>query len=239
MKIFYRISDQGYDKKKPEYVCRKLDVFQKFYTLFHKYEIYVVADNVSDETYNFVLQYINKDKIFRTQLSHAEAFMYAVNYSLNNFDMNEIVYFAEDDYLYTEDADKIIIEGLEVGDYSSGYDHPDKYINFNEGGDNPFIKNGGEETRVMLTKSRHWKITNSCCMTFAVRLKTLKEDLPIIQKYCSGKHTLSFPMFIELIRVNNRNVVSCIPAVSTHGETKYLSPLIDWEKQFYKIQNLK
>lgn len=32
MKIFYRISDQGYDKKKPEYVCRKFDVFQKFYT---------------------------------------------------------------------------------------------------------------------------------------------------------------------------------------------------------------
>jgi len=234
MKVFYRISDGGYNKIKPDYVCKKLDVFERFYKIFNKYEIYVVADNVCEETYQFLLKYINKDKLFRTQLSNAEAFMYAVNYSLQNFDINEIVYFAEDDYLYTEHADKIILEGLEVGDYSSGYDHPDKYKNHSDGGPNPFIKDGGEITRVMLTQNTHWKITNSCCMTFAVKLKTIKEDILIIQKYCGGKHPHDFEMFIELNKKNKRKVVSSIPGVSTHGETEWLSPLIDWEKEFYK-----
>ena len=35
---------------------------------------------------------------------------------------------------------------------------------------------------------------------------------------------------------HKRKVVSCIPAVSTHGETEWLSPLIDWEKEFYKYK---
>ena len=35
--------------------------------------------------------------------------MYIVNYSLQNFDINEIVYFAEDNYLYKENTDKIIL----------------------------------------------------------------------------------------------------------------------------------
>jgi hypothetical protein len=53
MKVFYRISDGGYNKIKPEYVCKKLDVFERFYKIFNKYDIYVIADNVCDETYNF------------------------------------------------------------------------------------------------------------------------------------------------------------------------------------------
>ena len=95
---------------------------------------------------------------------------YAVNYALKTFDLHEVVYFAEDDYIYKKNAPTIILEGLQVGDYSSGYDHPDKYINKKDGGPNPFIEDGGELTRVLLTKSSHWKLTNSCCMTFAVKL---------------------------------------------------------------------
>ena len=234
MKIIYRISDGGFSKIKPYYVCNKLEVFERFYNVFKDNDIYVIADNVCDETYNFLLKYIKNDRVFRTQLSNGESFMYAINYCLNNFDIDDIVYFAEDDYLYTENADKIILEGLEVGDYSSGYDHPDKYINHSEGGPNPFIKDGGEITRVMITKNRHWKITNSCCMTFAVKMKTFKEDSIIIKKFSSGKIKNSFQMFLALNKENKRKVVSCIPAVSTHGETAFLSPFIDWEKEFYK-----
>jgi transaldolase len=40
-------------------------------------------------------------------------------------------------------------EGLDISDYVSGYDHPDKYIDSDQGGDNPFIKDGGEITRVL------------------------------------------------------------------------------------------
>jgi len=62
--------------------------------------------------------------------------MYSVEFAIRNFDENEKIYFSEDDYLYTREAPKIIEEGLTISDYSSGYDHPDKYVNRNEGGSN-------------------------------------------------------------------------------------------------------
>jgi len=159
--------------------------------------------------------------------------MYAVDYACSSFSEDEKIYFAEDDYIYTRRAPQIIEEGLSIGDYSSGYDHPDKYINHAEGGPNPFISEGGELTRVLVTENSHWKITNSCCMTFAVTIKTIKEDYDIIHKNCSGSHPYDFQMFCDLCKYKNRKVVSCIPGVSTHGETQWLSKFIDWEKEFY------
>jgi hypothetical protein len=236
MKIIYRISDGSYNKIKPHYVNNKIDVFKHFLKIFNGYDIYVIADNVKDDTYNSLCE-IKKDinhnvTIFRTNLSNAGAFMYAVNYSLNNFSDNEKVYFAEDDYIYKKNAPIIIEEGLDIADYSSGYDHPDKYVNHSEGGPNPFIKNGGENTIVKITKNSHWKITNSCCMTFATKVKTIKQDLKYYEKHCSGTHPGDFHMFLDLAEFHNRQLVSCIPGVSTHGEFSYLSPFINWEQEF-------
>jgi hypothetical protein len=39
-------------------------------------------------------------------------------------------------------------------------------------------------------------------------------------------------MCCDLYKLKGRRLVSCIPAVSTHGETQYLSKFIDWEKEF-------
>jgi len=229
MKILYRISDGGNKKNKPSYVTKR-DCFIHFLKIFQGYDIYVFADNISAETYNFLVERISTDKIIQTSLNNGLSFMFAYQFALKHFNNEEKVYFAEDDYIYTENAPKIIEEGLDIADYSSGYDHPDKYINTNEGGCNPFISNGGELTRVITTKSRHWKFTNSCCMTFASKVKTLKEDLLIFRKYCLTKSVFDFPIFSDL-RKKGRKLASCIPAVSTHGETEWLSKFIDWENQ--------
>ena len=58
------------------------------------------------------------------------------------------------------------------------------------------ISEGGETTRVLITNNHHWKLTNSCCMTFATTVKVLKEDFGIYQKYCSGKHPYDFTPFL-------------------------------------------
>ena len=231
MKILYRISDSGYNKLKPNYVTKK-GVLLHFLKIFKGYDIYVFADNVSEETYDFLQKHIDSTKLIRTFLSNGQSFMYLVNFARNTFPDDEKIYFAEDDYIYTKRAPKIIEEGLSIAHYSSGYDHPDKYINHNEGGPNPFISEGGELTRVLITDNSHWKLTNSCCMTFAVSVKTIKEDYKIIEKHCSGTHPHDFNMFCDLIK-SNRKLVSCIPAVSTHGEIQWLSKFIDWEKEFY------
>jgi hypothetical protein len=236
MKVIYRISDGGYNKIKPHYVTKR-GIFQHFMKTFQGFDIYVVADNVSDDTYSFLCYYLDASKIFRTSLSNAGAFMYSVEFAIQNFQDDEKVYFAEDDYVYRENAPQIIEEGLDIGDYSSAYDHPDKYINHCEGGPNPFIANGGETTIVKITRSSHWKITNSCCMTFAVKLRTLKNDIEIFKRYCSTTHPYDFEIFTDLRNFHNRTIVSCIPGVSTHGEIQWLSPFIDWEKEFLRTNS--
>ena len=234
MKIIYRISDGGYNKIKPEYVTKK-GCFLHFMKIFSSMidNIYVVADNVSDDTYNFLCKYLNPERIIRTQLNNAQSFLFSVNFAINNFHYDEEkVYFAEDDYLYTQEAPYVLEEGLDISDYCSGYDHPDKYINSDEGGANPFIQCGGECTRVVISRNRHWKITNSFCMTFGTKIKFLKKDLDIFLKYCSGYHPHDFHICLDLKNLNGRRLLSSIPAVSTHGETQWLSPFIDWKKQF-------
>ena len=232
MKVLYRISDGGYNKIKPIYVTKR-GCFLHFLKIFKNHDIYIIADNVSDDTYNFLKEHIDSTKIIRTSLNNAGSFICCLDYAIHHFSDNEKVYFAEDDYIYTEEAPNIIEEGLEIAQYSSGYDHPDKYINHNEEGGNPFVKNGGELTRVILSKSRHWKVTNSCCMTFASTVQILKQDHNIFKKHCSTNHPYDFNIFCDLYK-KGRRLVSCIPAVSTHGETQWLSKFVDWEKEFEK-----
>jgi hypothetical protein len=229
MKVIYRISDGGHNKEKPYYV-NKRDTFLHFIKIFEGYDIYVVADNISDDTYKFLLNYININRIARTNLGNTGSFLASIQIAMDLFSDDERVYLAEDDYIYTKCAPSIINEGLDIADYSSGYDHPDKYMNHSEGGPNPFIEGGGETTKVILSKSRHWKITNSFCMTFATTVRRIKEDYAIYRKHCSGPHPNDFQMFLELAKVNGRKLVSCIPSVSTHGEIAYLSPFVDWKE---------
>jgi len=232
MKVLYRISDGGNAKEKLTFVYDKKRMFLHFIKIFQNHDIYVFADNVSEETYKFLKTNYDESKIFRISLGNAASFMHIVNFAIQNFNNDDKIYFAEDDYVYTKNAPEIIEEGLSIANYSSGYDHPDKYMNHNEGGPNPFIENGGEQTRVIMTKNSHWKFTNSCCMTFATTVNIVKEDYDIFQKYCLYNEPWDFCIFCDLYKIKNRTLVSSIPGVSTHGETAWLTRLVDWENKF-------
>jgi hypothetical protein len=230
MKIIYRFSDKGNVKNKPEFVT-KINCLQNMLNVFKDYDIYIIADNISDESYEFLSNHIpEKNNIYRTELSNCGSFIYSVLFAINNFNDEENIYLAEDDYIYTSNSPKILEEGLEISDYVSGYDHPDKYINYENGGPNPFISEGGELTRVLLTPNHHWKLTNSCCMTFGCKVKILKEDFNIYKKYCNDLCPNDFGLFCELIQHRKRKLISAIPAISTHGETEWLSPLVNWKE---------
>ena len=229
MKIFYRYSDSINNKGRPFYFSKE-KCLRGFIERFKDHSIYIIADNVSDETLQFLSNYVNKDNIIRTCLHNAKSFLFSVRVAIDNFNDDDKIYLVEDDYLHTKDASWVIEEGLDIADYVSGYDHYDKYINYNETGPNPYISEGGEETRVILSNNRHWKLTNSCCMTFATRVKTLKEDYSIYEEFCQNNIPEDFQMFIKL-RSKGRKLISCIPAVSTHCESKWLAPFIDWEKE--------
>lgn len=225
MKIIYRISDVGYNKVKPSYVGNE-PCLKNFCSIFkeHKDEITIIADNISKSTHEMILKYVSADQIQNVSVGHgAGTFNLALDLALK-FEEKELVYFVENDYLHRTNSSKILLEGFNTGaDYVSLYDHPDKYMN----GANPFVEDGGEVTRVLLTDSCHWKLTNSTTMTFASRVKTLAEDKEILRSFTSGTYPRDFEMFLAL-RDKGRCLVTPIPGYSTHGETAWLSPLTDW-----------
>ena len=231
MKVLYRISDCGHKKEESSYVNDKKGMFLHFINVFRNYDTYIFADNVTDDTYQFLLSKHDPSKLFRISLGNARSFMHTVDYAIQHFNLEDKIYFAEDDYIYKKIAPEIIEEGLDISDYSSGYDHPDKYMPLSQGG-NPYVEQGGEITRVIVSKRIHWKLTNSCCMTFATRVKTIKEDYDVFNKYCLRGIPQDFPLFCELVQHRRKKLISCIPAVSTHGEKYYLAKFIDWDNEY-------
>ena len=228
MVIIYRISDAGYNKVKPDYIGNE-QCLKNATEVFKDADWSIIADNVSSETNNMIVKYKSRSHINYVEVGHgAGTFNLALDEALT-YDDDEIVYFIENDYLHKPESQKIIEEGFNLGaSFVSLYDHPDKYLPPEKGG-NPYCKGGAEDTRVYLTDSCHWKITNSTTMTFAAKVSTLKRTEEILRKHTNGSHPNDFAMFLEL-RSKNELLITPIPGYSTHGETAWLSPLTDWSK---------
>jgi len=223
MKVIYRISDAGYSKVKPDYISNE-NCLKNFVSVFGNQNLHIIADNCSEDTLKMITKYVHPNSIETVSVGHgAGTFNLALDMALG-FDDETIVYFVENDYLHKPGSNKVLIEGLQIGyNYVALYDHPDKYMN----GANPFVEDGGEVTRVMLSESCHWKITNSTTMTFAAQVKTLREDESILREYTKGSYPRDFEMFLAL-REKQHGLITPIPGYSTHGETAWLSPLTDW-----------
>jgi hypothetical protein len=230
MKIIYRISDAGYNKVKPDYIDNE-KCLQNFCNVFydHIYDIHIIADNCSESTINMINKYIDPANIEKVSVGHgAGTFNLALDKALK-WEDDEIVYFVENDYLHKINSPAILKEGFDLGaSFVALYDHPDKYMDPRSGG-NPYCEGGAEDTRVYLTNSCHWKITNSTTMTLASKVSILKQTEDILRKHTSGTHPNDFPMFIEL-RESNHLLITPLPGYATHGETAWLSPLTNWSQ---------
>jgi len=228
MKIIYRISDAGYNKIKPSYIDNE-KCLANAVNVFKDADWSIIADNISEETNNMIQKYKSRDHINYVSVGHgAGTFNLALDEALTYND-DEIIYFIENDYLHKLESQKIFEEGFILGaSFVSLYDHPDKYLTPEKGG-NPYCQGGAEDTRVYLTDSCHWKITNSTTMTFAAKVSTLKRTEKILRKHTNTTHPNDFSMFLEL-REKNELLITPIPGYSTHGETAWLSPLTNWNK---------
>lgn len=228
MKIIYRISDAGYKKEKPDYINNET-CLKNATKVFEDEDWSIIADNISTETNDMIQKYKSRDHIYYASVGHgAGTFNLALNEALTYND-DDIVYFIENDYLHKPDAVKILNEGFELGaSFVALYDHPDKYLDPSKGG-NPYCEGGGEDTRVYLTDSCHWKITNSTTMTFSAKVSTLKRVESILRKHTSGTHPNDFQMFLELRQLGEL-LITPLPGYATHGESAWLSPLTDWSK---------
>ncbi len=228
MKVIYRISDAGYKKEKPEYIDNE-KCLKNASEVFKDVDWHIIADNCSDTTLSMIQKY--QHEIETVSVGHgAGTFNLALEGAVaGEWDDDDIVYFIENDYLHKPESQKILEEGFSLGaSFVALYDHPDKYLDPSKGG-NPYCEGGGEDTRVYLTDSCHWKITNSTTMTFAAKVSTLKRVEPILRKHTSETYPNDFQMFLEL-RELGELLITPLPGYATHGESNWLSPLTDWSK---------
>jgi len=138
----------------------------------------------------------------------------------DNLSDDSIIYILEDDYLHRENWCNAIIEGVEISDYISLYDHLDKYLDY------PDLN-----SKIVLTKSVHWRTVPSTCNTYACKMITLKTDMGIHKLHsinCHNNVTDDNGKFLRLGRIG-RTLFTPIPAFSTHCDG-LLSPIINWEK---------
>jgi hypothetical protein len=226
MKIIYRISDSGYNKVKPDYITNE-NCLKNFCNVFfdHIYDILVIADNCSDNTITMINKYIDPVNIRKVNVGHgAGTFNLALDIALK-WDDDEIVYFVENDYLHLQNSPQILEEGFKLGaPYVTLYLHPDKFIPPFHGGNPEVDQDGGYPTKIFRGETQLFGMFNSTTMTFAAKVKQLKEDEVILRKWTSGTHPDDFSMFLEL-RDNGNALLCPLNTFSTHGETNWLAPL--------------
>lgn len=255
LKVIYRISDKGNPKAKlPN--GGKDECLLNAIESFGRENIYVIADNCNQETVAKLKAWGLAVEL--TSNGNTGTFKYIINEVLEKYNDDEYVYLLEDDYLHLPGAKEILLEGLQIADYVSLYDHPDMYTLHEEGGANPFYHRGGGKCQVYLTAHSHWRTTVSTTMTFAARVKTLKEDREIWNTINIGNIPKDFYSFvvltkqrdaddftymqqqqqstlIELMRYNmgaahpDRKLISALPAKATHTEIGLVAPLFPQE----------
>jgi len=231
LKIIYRISDSGYNKVKPDYITNE-NCLRNALKIFPwtKHDWLIIADNISEETNDMIQKYIPRNYIYYVSVGNgAGTFNLALDEALT-YDNNEIVYFIENDYIHLEESDKILYDAFDLGaDYVTLYLHPDKFKAPPIG--NPEVdSDSGYFTKIYRGEYDLFHLVNSTTMTFASKVKTLKEDESILRKWTKGTYPEDYKMFLEL-REKGKTLLCPLNTKSTHGESKYLAPLYNIKEE--------
>lgn len=168
---------------------------------------------------------------------------------------SEVVYFAEDDYVYLPGQFRCMVDFLlERGDadFVSPYDHLDCYT----------LDLHRQPKWLTVQGGRHWRTAASTCLTFLTKRRTLRETQAVFRTYeqrnfdCSlwlsltkrqifnpfffGRHLIRDRFFTKIIL---KSWMFCwrqilfgrkwklwvpIPGVATHLNARALSPNVDW-----------
>lgn len=215
MKYIYRICNQREATNMPG--VTKSQCLKNFLKEAGTVNTTVIADNCTPEMVAY-LKNKGVEKILETSLGNSQSFAKALDVALE-LDDSETVYMVEDYYLHKAGWPFILNEGLEIANFVTLYDHPDKYM---KNGPNALVQHGGELTRVLLTKSTHWKETNSTTMTFATKVKTLREHHEVMRHYLDLDKPRDYLMWREVLY--NASLVSPMPGYSTHCHEPWCCP---------------
>lgn len=226
MRIYYRISDNSYPKAKlpgaTKHICL-INFLKAFKEVIFEKDVLdgrqkppmtIIADRCEEET-TAMAEHTGLP-IVKTNFGNAGSLHFAIDRAIQECHEGELAYFVEDDYLHLANAPHLLREGMLHADYITLYDHPDKYTN---------IYNLGEESKVVRTSSSHWRYTISTCMTFAAKVKILREDVDVFKKHTGtveqeGEHPVDHEIFCEL-KEKDRKLAVCIPGAACHTDLSF------------------
>lgn len=213
MICIYRCSKNSFSYKEKISEADKLYCFFNFMSAFFNHRTIVLHDDAPSNVLNEVEMW-NAAEVKEVKIpGNATSFLEALDLACT-FDDDEIIYIVEDDYLHKLGSPTLIEEGLELFDYVTLYDHPDKY-------DFPYKH---QSVKVYITDSTHWRKIPSTTATFATRVGKLKEDL---RTFKSFTRPYPFPQDHDMwtaLTENGRSLASPIPGRSTHTEIAWISP---------------
>jgi len=226
--IFYRhYSINGREDWRPEWFDYEKCFCNLLNTICNKknVNITVIYDGNKDD--NFIFNY-DVNVVLIDVKSDYESFKKTINIvKESDIDDNDLIYLLENDYLHTPNWDKKVLDFFEIenNSYLSLYDHNDKY----------FEGYSDLRSRIIVTKSSHFRTTPSTCGSFITTKKTLLNDYtahhksPEITKvFCNLP--IDHAKFLLLKQLKNRDVYSPIPGISTHCLNELMSPTIKWNK---------
>jgi hypothetical protein len=219
------MSDNGYSKIKPSYInnenCLK-NAIKRFPLESNNWVL--ILDNTSDTTNKMVSQYVPINNIVYCKVGHgAGTFNLALDIALK-LPTDEIVYFIENDYIHRSGSKDCILDILNgVGaHYATLYNHPDKFMPPQLGGNPEVDIDGGWYTKLYYYDNEYYYMPKSTTMTFATRVDTLWQDQEILRKYTKGTYPEDYKMFLELSD-KGKALLCPVDSKSTHAETMWLA----------------
>ena len=226
VRVVYKMSS-GCGKNPPRNFSNK-SCFLNCLSAFPDSDFYAVLDNANESC-----ESIMKETDTPYEMSHlgnSGTYLRTLDivsekYSNSEWFLDDIVYFAENDYCHRLGSKDALLEGIHISDYVTLYDHPDKYDN----NQTHFGMHYSDiKSKLYVGRSGYWRSTTSTCGTYGTTVRVLLEDIEIHRKFCAGAVMQDCAMFHNLVLSRQRSLVSPMPGFASHGEM--LSPHVDWER---------
>jgi hypothetical protein len=145
---------------------------------------------------------------------------------------DDLIYLLENDYLHVADwvarLEELAASPIDW-DYTTLYDHPDKYPGYTNVADSARYRN--LVGKVFCAGSQHWRTTPSSTGTYILRGRTYRRDLPILRLGLYDNR-----LFKLLGMVRRVTVVSPLPSLATHSMSEYLAPVVAWNAVAAAVQ---
>lgn len=209
------------------------DLLSNFIDVFGTATMTVIAENATRSDRDWISSKVTTD-ILETNYGddwQTSTFLMAISLCQALPD-NQMVYIVDGSFLHTTSARKVMMNGLKLAAYVTGYDDPNKYVNTGVLSDTgtvggAVIWNASEATRIFCDGEWHYKKTSDTVLCIMSRAKTFKHDSEVFQKLINIPNYSLSNLWHELSLAGHQ-VICTIPAVSTSSVTSSMAPVTDW-----------